>query len=79
MPKRLRDSSYADFPSLKATKNNHVIRYNSSNDSFDMVSIDSILSVASEDGDLPDNFIDLLETEVDPNNMTFLSIDGGTF
>jgi hypothetical protein len=79
MPTRLRDSSDADFPSLKDTKNNHVIRYNSSNDSFDMVSIDSILSVASEDGDLPDNFIDLLETEVDPNNMTFLSIDGGTF
>jgi hypothetical protein len=79
MPTRLRDSSDVDFPSLKATKNNHVIRYNSSIDSFDLVSIDSITGVASGDGDFPDNFVDILEKEVDPNNMTFSSIDGGSF
>jgi hypothetical protein len=76
MPTRLRDSSDADFPSLKATKNNHVIRYNSSNDSFDMVSIDSITNVASEDGDLPDNFVDTLEQKI---NLTFSTLDGGNF
>lgn len=79
MPKRLRDSSDVDFPSLKTTKNNHVIRYNSSNDSFDMVSIDSIVSVASENNDLPDNFVDLLEIKIDPNNLTFSTLDGGNF
>lgn len=79
MPTRLRDTSNTDFPSLKATKNNHIMRYNSSIDSFDLVSIDSITSVASEDGDLTDNFVDTLEKKVDPNNMTFSSIDGGSF
>lgn len=79
MPTRLRDSSDVDFPSLKATKNNHVIRYNSSIDSFDLVSIDSITGIVSEDGDFPDNFVDILEKEVDPNNMTSSSIDGGSF
>lgn len=79
MPIRLRDSSNTDFSSLKATKNKHVIRYNSSNDSFDMVSIDSILSVASEDGDLPDDFVDSLDQKIDPNNLNLSILDGGNF
>jgi len=79
MPTRLRDSSDADFISLKASKNNHVIRYNSSNDSFDMVSIDSIKSIASEDGDLPDDFVDTKKQKIDPNNLKLSSIDGGNF
>jgi hypothetical protein len=79
MPTRLRDTSNTDFPSLKATENNHIMRYNSSIDSFDLVSIDSITSISSEDGNTPNDFIDTLEQEIDPNNMTFLSIDGGSF
>jgi hypothetical protein len=79
MPTRLRDSSDVDFPSLKATKNNHVIRYNSSIDSFDLVSIDSITGIVSEDGDFPDNFVDILEKEVDLNNMSYSKLDGGSF
>jgi hypothetical protein len=44
-----------------------------------MVSIDSIVSVASENNDLPDNFADLLEIKIDPNNLTFSTLDGGNF
>jgi len=76
MPIRFRDLSDSDFDPLNASKNKNVIKYNHTTGKFDTVSADSVLS-SSEN--LPEDFVDVVESEVDVNNVTFTGIDGGSF
>ena len=76
MPTRLRDLNDADFDPLNQSKNKNVMRYNHSTGKFDVISADDILSTATEP---PQDFIDVVESEIDINNITFTGIDGGVF
>ena len=79
MPVRLRDTTDADVMPLGSTKNRYLLKYNATTDEFDMISADDILSVSVSDDDLPDDFIDQIEVEVDPNKMFFYDLNAGTF
>lgn len=76
MPIKLRDLGDTNFGSLNQSKNKNVIRYNHSIGKFDIISADEILSRADNP---PESFIDVVESEIDINNVTFTGIDGGTF
>jgi hypothetical protein len=75
MPTRLRDLNDTDFDPLNESKNKNVVRYNHSTGKFDVISADDVLSTSTEP---PQDFIDVVESEIDVNN-TFTGIDGGTF
>lgn len=76
MPIKLRDLGDTDFDPLNQSKNKNVIRYNHSIGKFDIISADEVLSKADNP---PESFIDVVESEIDINNVTFTGIDGGTF
>jgi|LakMenEpi03Aug12_release.lakeMendotaPanAssembly.Ray.scaffolds.fasta_scaffold461143_4 hypothetical protein len=76
MPTRLRDLNDTDFDPLNQSKNKNVMRYNHSTGKFDVIPADDVLLTATE---LPQDFIDVVESEIDVNNITFTGIDGGSF
>ena len=53
--------------------------YDSPSDKFVLVDPDVVLSQSVEDGDLPDDFIDQLESEIDLGNVQLDNVDGGGF
>lgn len=78
MASRLRDVSNTNFGTLNRTKHKHVVCYESNG--FVLASKDSILSSDQVlDGDLPDDFVTQIETEIDLDNVDFTGIDGGAF
>jgi len=76
MPTRLRDLSNTDFGTLNAAKNKNVMRYNASTGKFDVVQIDTTLGLTSTP---PQAFVDVVESKIDVNKVTFRGIDGGVF
>lgn len=76
MPIRLRDLEDTNFGVLNQDKNKNLMRYNHSIGKFDVIPADSVLSTAST---LPQSFIDVVQSEVDVNNVTFTGLDGGVF
>ena len=77
MPRRFRDLNDTDFDPLNQSKNRNVVRYNHSIGRFDVIDADSVLSIASTT--VPQNFVDVVQSEIDVNNITFTGIDGGSF
>lgn len=76
---RIRDLDNANFGTLNVNTNSHVISYNFSTNSFVLISADNILQNSVTDNDLPNNFIDVIESEIDSNNLNFRVVDGGSF
>ena len=76
MPTRLRDLSNTDFGTLNASKNKNVMRYNALTGKFDIVQIDTTLGIATAP---PQSFVDVIESKIDVDKITFKSVDGGTF
>ena len=57
-----------------------MIVYDAASDTFVIRDMDTVLSSDQVlDGDLPDDFIDQIEEEIDVNAMTLDKIDGGSF
>lgn len=79
MPNRLRDFSDFNVGNLNNSKNGYIIRYNASQSKYELTSPDNILSGAAADADLPDQFVDVISSEVDVNNIALTSFDGGQF
>lgn len=76
MPTRLRDLNNTDFGTLNANKNKNVMRYNHSTGKFDVIPADDVLATATQP---PQSFVDVVESEIDVNNITFTGLDGGSF
>jgi len=76
MPTRLQDLTNTDFGTLNAAKNKNIMRYNASTGKFDVVQIDTTLGLATTP---PQAFVDVIESKIDVNNVTFRGLDGGTF
>ena len=77
---QLQDMTNADFGTLDSTKNKHMIVYDATSDTFVIRDMDTVLSSDQVlDGDLPDDFVDQIEEELDVNDMTISSVDGGSF
>ena len=79
-PKKLRDVPNVNFGVLNETKNKFLVRYNASAGEYILSSMDTILSSSQVlDGDLPDDFVDQIEEEIDATNLDFDGVDGGAF
>ena len=77
---QLQDMTNADFGTLDSTKNKHMIVYDAASDTFVIRDMDTVLSSDQVlDGDLPDDFVDQIEEELDLGNMDISNVDGGSF
>ena len=71
-----RNLSDTDFGNLNASKNKYVMKYNATTKKFELISIDSSLSLSS---DPPQSFVDAVANEVNVSNIILSNADGGTF
>jgi len=59
-----------------------ILQYNDTLKKFELKDIKEIeeqLSAAADDADLPDEFVDFLEENLDVNEMVIIGFDGGDF
>lgn len=77
MPTRFRDLSDTDLQNLSSVNNKNVLKFNSTTNKFDVITADSIVSAAATS--IPQEFVDIVEEEIDINNISFAGLDGGTF
>lgn len=64
---------------ISSPQDGHVLVYDSSANKFVLVDPDSLLSQSVADGDLPDQFITQLESELDLGQIQVDELDGGSF
>lgn len=76
MPTRFRDLGDNNFGSLNASKNKNLVRYNATSGKFETITIDELLSFAT---DIPESFTTFVEENIDTNNLQLEGIDGGSF
>lgn len=76
----LRDMGDTNFGTLGNSKNKHLVAYDASQAAFVVRSMDDVFSSdAVLDGDLPDDFVEQIEAEIDIGNMELDRVDGGSF
>jgi len=75
----LSELSDTNFGTLNSSKDGLIVSYDSATDEFVLISADQLLSVSAEDNDLPNDFIDVLENELDLGAVQLDSVDGGSF
>lgn len=80
MPRRLRQLNDSELGTL-SEKNKQLLQYDHSQRKFVLVTADTILAIASSDEDIgiTDEFVNLLEEEIDAANLEFDGVDGGSF
>ena len=78
-PSAIREMGDVKFGTLDESKDNLIVSYDSASDKFVLVTSDDILSTSVDDNDLPDVFIDQLETDVDLGSISITNFDGGDF
>ena len=78
-PSRIAEQGDVNFGTLDATKDGLLVSYDSATDKFILITADELLSSAASDQDLPDDFIDVVEGELDLANVAIDNLDGGSF
>lgn len=75
-PKKIRDMNDTSFGTLDSSKDGQLVSYSTTNDKFVLITSDDLLIESVADDDLPDEFVDQINDEID---ITISSIDGGSF
>ena len=75
MPTRVRDLLDTNLNNLDSVKNRHILQYNATDEKFDVVSTDDVLSrsIATPS---PEEFLRTVESELGPIERFF---EGGSF
>ena len=78
-PSQLEEMGDTAFGTLDASKDGLVVSYDGTTDKFILVTPDSILNTSAEDGDVSDEFVTQLESELNLGDIQVESLDGGGF
>ena len=77
---QIRNLSNANFGTLDSTKHKNMVVFDATTSKYVIRDMDAVLSSDQVlDGDLPDDFVDQIEEELEVNDMTISSVDGGSF
>ena len=78
---KLSDMTDASFGTLDASSDGKFVSYDESIKKFTLVSADDLLVVSSEDDDLPNEFVSIVEDQINLGEISISGInaDGGTF
>ena len=77
-PTTLRDMGDTDFGILDENQDGKYVVFDHSTNNFKLLSADELLVSSVSDGDLPDDFIDQIEAEIDVGQID-VNLDGGSF
>ena len=66
-----------DFGTLDQSKDGMVVSYDAATDKFILITADDVLSESARDDDIPDDFIEQVEDEIDLGNVEIGELDGG--
>ena len=75
-PSLIREMNDTSFGTLDSTKDGLLVSFDNTTNKFVLVSSDDILSTSVDDLDLPDNFVDRLEEELE---IPVEELNGGEF
>ena len=75
---KLSDMSDTSFGTLDASSDGKFISYDENINKFTLVSADDLLIESVEDNDLPNEFVSIVEDQIDLGEVTG-NVDGGTF
>ncbi len=78
-PHSIEELGDTNFGTLDETKDGMVVSYDAKTDKFILITADEVLSESAADEDIPDDFIDQVEAEVDLGTIGIDSLDGGTW
>ena len=76
--RELQDATDVDFGTLNAGADGKVVSWDNNTSKFVLVDADTILGRSSEDGNLSDEFITQIETQIDLGDVQG-DVDGGPF
>ena len=77
---QIRNLSNANFGTLDSTKHKNLVVFDATTAKYVIRDMDAVLSSDQVlDGDIPDDFVDRIEEELDVNKMNISSVDGGSF
>jgi len=78
-PSQIEEMGDTNFGILDQSKDGCVVSYDSATDKFILITADQLLATAAEDSDVSDEFINVLETEINLGDVQLETLDGGTF
>lgn len=78
-PSQLEELGDTNFGELDESKDGMIVAYDAPTDKFILITADNVLEESVEDDDLPDEFIDQVESEVDLGTIALDNLDGGTW
>ena len=78
-PSTLQEMGDTNFGTLDSSKDGLFVTFNNDTSLFELISADDLLVRAVEDNDIADQFIEVLESEIDLGEVTTTDIDGGAF
>ena len=73
----LRSLEDTNFGTLGSSKNKHLVVYDATQGAFVVKSMDDVLINSSSRGDLPDDFVTQIESELDTSEMELGEVDAG--
>ena len=77
--RELQDATDTNFGTLDAAADGKVVGWDNNTRKFVLIDADSILTTSSEDGNLSDEFITQIETQIDLGDTELGDVDGGAF
>ena len=78
-PHSIEELGDTNFGKLDESKDGMVVSYDAKTDKFILITADEVLSESAADEDIPDDFIDQVEAEVDLGTIAIGDLDGGSF
>lgn len=78
-PSTIEEMGDTSISSLGPAQDGFLLSYNASIDKFELVDADTVVTRSIEDENLPQDFIDVVESQLDLGEVAVGDIDGGAF
>lgn len=78
-PHSIEELGDTNFGTLDESKDGMVVSYDASTDKFILITADDVFIESASDDDIPDEFIDQVEAEVDLGTIALDDLDGGVW
>ena len=78
-PDNIDELADTDFGTLDASKDGMVVSYDAATDKFILITADDVLIESARDEDIPDDFVEQVENEIDLGDIQIGELDGGGF
>ena len=78
-PSIISEMGDTSFGELDASKDGLIVSYDSNANKFILTTADQLLGVSAEDSNIPDDFVSVLEGELNLGQIQLDNLDGGSF